>query len=118
MRPDKYTPYHHAFDPPEETDPRGDLLDFIEEKEQDLFRYSKRSDATEQFIKRRYKDISILQQIYDRLTNLNLYSLWVKLEKLIKVIRDQDYHGIRITIPFVKNANDGKFYDIDYRREL
>ncbi len=117
MNRDKYTKFYLAFDI-EETDPRSDLSGYIDEKEQDLIRYSRRRDASKQYIQRRFKEISYLQQIHDKLTNLNLYMTWVKLEQIISAIRDRDFDGIRITIPFVQNVNDGRLFDIDYRRGL
>ena len=117
MNKDKYTKFYLAFDI-EETDPRSDLSGFIDEKEQDLIRYARRRDASKQYIQRRFEEISYLQQIHDKLTNLNLYMTWVKLEQIISAIRDRDFDGIRITIPFVQNVNDGRLFDIDYRRGL
>ncbi len=90
--------------PPKETDPRENLLAIIEAKEENIIKYSKKPNANREYIKRVCEEIDQLNEVYNELDSLNLYPVWVSLEKRLLNSKESGEHGALIRVTFVEDA--------------
>jgi len=78
MRPgfQNKTLFSQAFEKPV-TDPKCDLLAYIEDKQDHLISYTRRPDANKGAIDRATHEISMLYSILDKLYAMKFYHIWV-----------------------------------------
>ncbi len=94
--------------PPTETDPRSDLVAYLETKEKSILQYSQKPDHSKASLERLLTDHEHLQAICDKLNSLALYPLWCQIEDACHYYRDQYCDSIMIIIPLVEHSKGTK----------
>ena len=96
------------FPPPPETDPRSDLVAYLETKEKSLIQYSKKEGFNKDYLEKQISDYEHLQTICDKLTELALYQLWCDVEEACRKFKDCGCDSINIIIPLLENSKGVK----------
>lgn len=90
--------------PPKETDPRSDLVAYLETKENFLIQYSKKEGINKDYLERQISEYEHLQTICDKLTSLALYQAWRTIEEACHKFKDSGADSINIIIPLFENS--------------